>query len=86
MLKWELVENGEYFHIRSVDADKFIKPDTAEDGSLISIQPTTWVGNWTQWAFFDRGDGYGHIINRGTGKQIFFPAKLRENIQLRPTS
>ena len=85
-VKWELVPNGDYFYIRSFDADKFIKPDTAEDGSPISIQPTTWRGNWVQWSYEERGEGFGHIINRGTGKQIFLNGKNRANLEQQPSS
>ena len=85
-VKFELIPNGDYFHIRSFDADAFIRPDTADDGSPISIQPNTWVGNWTQWSMEERGDGFGHLINRGTGKQIFLNARSRSDLELRPAS
>ncbi len=85
-VQWEKVQNGDFFHLRSVHADKYIKPDTNENGSLISIQPNTWKGNWTQWSYQDRGDGTGHIINRGTGKLIFLSAKDRSNILLQPAA
>ncbi len=85
-VQWEIVPKGEYFHIRSVHANKYLKPDTNANGSPISIQPATWTGNWTQWSFDDRGDGSGHIINRGTGKQIFLNGRDRANIQQQPSS
>ena len=86
-VKWQVEYNNDnYFHIRSFDADAFIRPDASYNGSPISIQPNTWTGNWTQWHFDHRGDGFGHIINRATGKQIFLSARPRANIELQPTS
>ncbi len=78
--------NGEYFHIRSVHANKLLKPDTVENGSAISIQPAHWRGNWTQWSYIDRGDGYGHIANRATGKYIYLSATSRSNISQQPSA
>ena len=85
-VQWEQIANGEYFYLRSVDANKLIRPDTGENGSQISIQPLTWRGNWTQWSYEERGDGYGHIINRGTGKLIFLSGRNRDNIAQQPTA
>ncbi len=85
-VQWERVFNGNYFHLRSFDADKFIKPDTGDNGSPISIQPKSWTGNWTQWSYEDRGDGYGHITNRATGKLIFLSAKNRAIITQQPSA
>ncbi len=85
-VKFELVAMGDYFQIKSLHADKILKPDTNANASPISIQPSTWSGNWTQWSYDDRGDGYGHIVNRGTGKQIFLSAKSRANIEQQPAS
>ncbi len=85
-VQWERVQNGDFFHLRSVHADKYIKPDTSDNGSPISIQPNTWTGNWTQWSYDDRGDGFGHIVNRGTGKLIFLSAKDRANVAQQPAS
>ena len=83
-VQWERIANGDYFHLRSVDANKLIKPDTIENGSPITIQPLAWRGNWTQWQYEVREDGYGHIINRGTGKLIFLSGKNRDNISQQP--
>ncbi len=85
-VQWERIPNGEFFHLRSVHADKLIKPDTNENGSPISIQPLAWTGNWTQWSYEDRGDGYGHIVNRATGKLIFLSGKNRDNISQQPAA
>ncbi len=85
-VQWERIQNGDFFHLRSVHADKFIKPDTNENGSPISIQPTAWTGNWTQWSYDDRGDGFGHIVNRATGKLIFLSGKNRANVAQQPAS
>ncbi len=85
-VQWEKIPNGDYFHLRSVHANKLIKPDTKDNGSYISIQDNPWKGNWTQWRFEDRGDGFGHIINRGTGKQISLSGKNRAKITSQPIS
>ncbi len=85
-VQWERIPNGDFFHIRSVHANKLIKPDTSENGSPISIQPLAWTGNWTQWSYEDRGDGFGHIINRATGKLIFLSGKDRDNLVQQPAS
>ena len=77
--------NGSYFYIRSIDADKFIRPDTRDNGSLISIQPTEWRGNWTQWSYEERRDGYGHLVNRATGKHIHLSAQRNARLTLQPS-
>ena len=85
-VQWERMANGDYFHLRSVDANKLIRPDTSENGSPITIQPLAWRGNWTQWSYEIRDDGFGHIVNRGTGKLIFLSAKDRDNISQQPAA
>ncbi len=85
-VQWRRVVNGDYFHLQSRFSNKYMKPDTNDHGSNISAVPNTWKGNWTQWDFEDRGDGYGHIVNRATGKYIFLAAKLNSNIQQQSSS
>ena len=85
-VQWKKVANGDYFHIQNRAAGIFMKPDTAVNGSPISVVPNTWRGNWTQWSFEARGDGFGHIINRGTGKYIFLAARRNSNILQQPSS
>ena len=84
--QFELVTNGDYFHIRSVNANMYLKPDTAEAGSPVSLQPLSYVGNWTQWSFVDTGDGYGHLVNRGTGKQLFLGQEGNADVLQQPTA
>ncbi len=72
--QWELVSIGEYFHLKNRESAKHLKPDTIANRSPLVIQPNTWTGNWTQWSYEDRGDGFGHLINRGTQKHIFIAA------------
>ena len=72
--QWAQVRNGDYFYLKNRESDKHLKPDTLEDGSPLVVQPNSWRGNWTQWSFNDRGDGFGHLVNRGTSKHIFIAA------------
>ncbi len=85
--QWQKIENGEYFHIRNRHSSKYIRPDTRQNGSSIVIQPSTWVGNWTQWSYETRGEGFGHLVNRATGKYIFTSANsLGEIISQQPST
>ena len=79
-VKWKRVLNGDFFHLQSKFSEQYIKPDTADNGSLISAQPNTWTGAWTQWRFIEREDGFGHLENRATGKYIFLSDELNEAI------
>ena len=84
--KWEMIENGNFFHLKN-KAGKFIRPASSVSGATIQVQPSTWTGNWTQWKYEDRGDGYGHLVNRATGKYIYVPSDgLDKNIELQPSS
>ena len=72
--KWERIANGDYFHLEN-SRGKFMRPATREDGAAIELRPNAWTGNWAQWSFEDRGDGHGHLKNRGTGKFLFISGK-----------
>ena len=72
--QWEQVTNGSFFHLKNRESGKFIRPDTANNGSPIVVQPSSWTGNWTQWSYQDTGDGFGHLINRSTGKNVYISA------------
>ena len=85
-VQWKRIENGAFFHIQNRISSTFMKPDTAEDGSPISVVPNTWRGNWTQWNFEARGDGFGHIVNRGTGKYIQLGGRPNADIAQQPSS
>ncbi len=85
-VQWKQIPNGNFFHIQNRQAGIFMKPDTNANGSPISVVPNTWRGNWTQWSYEDRGDGFGHIINRGTGKYIFLSGTRNANILQQPSS
>ncbi len=69
--QWERIANEEFFYLRSVFSGKNIRPASTENGANIELRPASWVGNWTQWSYLDRGDNHGHIVNRATGKYIF---------------
>ena len=69
--QWEQINNGNYFHLKNKRSAKFIRPKDASNGSLIELRPSSWVGHWTQWSFKERQDGYGHLVNRATGKHLF---------------
>ena len=84
--KWRRKPNGSYFYLENTGG-KYIRPATGADGSAIELRPNTWIGNWAQWSYEDRGDGYGHLKNRGTGKYMFIPSKgLGETVQQQPSS
>ena len=84
--QWTQVPNGNYFHLQNAESGKYIRPATADNGSAIEIQPNTWKGNWTQWSYEDRGDGFGHLINRSTGKQMFTSGVAGETVEQQPAS
>ena len=85
--QWEQVQNGSFFHLKNRASGKFIRPNTADNGSAIVIRPTSWDGNWTQWSYEDRGDGFGHLINRATSKFVFIAASgENQNLQQQPSS
>ena len=85
-VRWEQVPAGEYFFIRNWASGKNVRPASSENGSAIEIQPANWTGNWTQWSFEDRGDGFGHLVNRATGKYIFSGGNEGESLELQPSS
>ena len=73
-VQWKQVAVGDFFHLLNRNSEKHLKPDTAANGSLISLQPNHWVGNWTQWSFVATDGNNGHLRNRATGKHIFIAA------------
>ncbi len=85
-VQWKQISIGQFFHIQNRTSGLFMKPDTSENGSPISVVPNTWRGNWTQWRFEDRGDGFGHIVNRATGKYIQLGGRVNANIAQQPSS
>ena len=70
--QWNQVPTGDFFHIQNRASGKYIRPDGTANGAPIVVQPNTWTGNWTQWSLENRGDGFGHIINRATGSMSTF--------------
>ena len=82
---WERVSTGDFFFIKSRETQQHVRPADSTNGSFIEFVPSSWTGNWTQWSYEDRGDGFGHIINRATGKQIFLAGE-GEAIGQQPTS
>lgn len=81
----KIMRDDGFFHIRSVDADKFLTPASQQSGADIVINPTSWTGDWTQWSHLDTGDGYGRLVHKYTGKFIFAGGD-RHTVQLQPTS
>lgn len=84
--QWQMVENGDYFYIKNASSLKHIRPDTGADGSNIVVRPSTWVGNWTQWSYEERGDGFGHLVNRATGKHVFASGEAGGTITQQPSA
>ena len=84
---WHRVDRGNYFHIENSKSQKYMRPDTSDNGSPIVIQPNNWRGNWTQWSYDERGDGFGHLVNRATGKYIYVSGiSSGESLELQPSS
>ena len=83
--QWEQVQNGNFFHLKNRSSGKYIRPDESDNGSAISIQPSTWRGSWTQWSYVSTGDGFGYIVNRATGKNIYLAAGS-SSIEQQPAS
>ena len=84
--QWTRIKNGSYFHIQSRFSGYFLKPDTADEGSPVTLAPTEWVGPWTQWEYVETGDGFGYLVSRGTGKRIFLSAEDNADISMQPAS
>ena len=85
--QWERVAVGDFFHLKNVNSNKHIRPDNGNNGSTIVIQPNTWVRQWTQWSFVERGEGFGHLRNRATQKFIFASQdNLNQNVQQQPNT
>ncbi len=83
--QWIKVKNGDYFHLQRATANHYLKPDTNNDGSAISIQPNAWSGTWTQWQHVPSDNGYGYIKNRATGKFVFLNGTSSQ-IQQQPST
>ena len=77
--QWRKVRNGQHFYLEHKFSRKLLKPDTIDNGSLISLQPETWLGSWTQWRLEEREDGFSHIINRATGKLMYLSNQSGSN-------
>ena len=84
--KWVKVPVGDFFFIANSSQTKYIRPETAENGSPIVIRPNTWTGNWTQWSYQDTGDDHGHLVNRATGKFIYLAAGGAGELEQQPSS
>ena len=69
--QWQRIANNSTFFLQNRVTDKLIRPDTADNGSAISVRPNGWRGAWTQWTYVDRGESFGHLKNAATGKFIF---------------
>ena len=85
-VQWMAIANDGFFHLQNRLSEMFMKPDSSEDNSFISVVPNTWRGNWTQWSYEPRGDGFGHILNRATGKYIQFSGIANASIKQQPSS
>ena len=82
---WERVPNGEFFFLKHLGTDDYILPQSAENGAAIVLGSSAWSGNWVQWSYEERGDGFGHIVNRATGKHLFLGAGSGE-VELQPST
>lgn len=76
--QWEQVKTGNFFYLRSVGIDGYIRPRGLSNGIPIKVHPTSWTGNYTQWSTQDTGDGYFHLVNRQTQKFAFTRGDLLE--------
>ena len=85
-VQWMQIQNGTYFYLQNRFSGLLMKPDTLADGSPIVVVPDAWRGNWTQWRFEARGDGFGHIVNRGTGKFVQLGGRVNDRIAQQPSS
>lgn len=69
--KWQKVSTGNYFYLKSVAADGYIRPRGVSNDVPIKVHPTSWTGNFMKWSLQDTGDGYGYLVNRRSQKYIF---------------
>ncbi len=85
--KWIRETNGDFFFLRHVESNKRIRPASRVNGAAIELRPSSWKGNFVQWSFSDTGDGFGHLVNRATGKHVFLPLSgENQSLQQRPSS
>ena len=84
---WERVPIDDFFHLRSRESNKHIRPRTADDGSAIVTSPNTWRGNWNQWSHVPTINDAGYLVNRGTRKHVFVrEGGEGQELELRPSS
>ena len=81
--QWKLVSNGDYFHIQNRNSGMYVRPINDKNGSNIEQRPTSWNGDWTQWSYKNTYDGYGHLVNKATGKYVSVEGSY---IKLQPSS
>ncbi len=68
---WSRKKSGEFFFIHNKHSGMSIRPKSIiKDAPLILAIPTI-QNNWTQWRLEPRENGFGHLINRQTGKHLF---------------
>ena len=85
--QWKQVQVGDFFHLQNASSQKYIRPDTTDNGSPIVLRPNTWTGNYTQWRYEERGEGFGHLVNKATGKYIYSPSDgANKPLQQQPSS
>ena len=86
-MQWEKIPYKAHFHIRHKKHKKHLKPESKANGSKIVIQPKSWTGDWTQWEFKSTEDGFGLIINKATGKLLYYNNKASSSLlEQYPTS
>ena len=71
--QWEMVDAKDgFFHLRNRATQRFIRPESGDNGANVVVQPDTWRGNWSQWRYKDSNDDHGHLFNRGSNKILFY--------------
>ena len=86
-VQWSRIANGgEYFLLKNRYSSLHLFPESGVAGSGWVLQPNTWTGDWASWSYVETGDGYGYIVNKGTGLQIYLSGSVGAALEARPTS
>ena len=68
---WIQVKNNGVYLIHHAQSGLSIRPQTSADDAPIVLASSSLRNNWIQWYFDSRDNGFGHLVNRQTGKHVF---------------
>ncbi len=75
--KWEQIRTGDYFYLKNLGTDVYMRPENANAGS--DIQATTIQNDYSLWEFIPTTGEYGYLKNKATGMFVR-PLSLTDDI------